>query len=83
MQTFVKFMDPSAAQACKDKIHGRLYGGQIVQVSFLRDFTSAGWAPTILLLLGYNKGRAYGSDWLWLLGSLQVYYINDSAFAGA
>lgn len=31
-QIFVKYMDPAAATVCKDKIHGRLYGGQLVQV---------------------------------------------------
>ena len=31
-QIFVKFTETGGAQVCKDKIHGRLYGGQLVQV---------------------------------------------------
>lgn len=31
-QIFVKYKDAEAAKVCKDKIHGRLYGGQMVQV---------------------------------------------------
>ena len=32
LQMFVKFRDAASAQVCRDKIHGRLYGGQQVQV---------------------------------------------------
>ncbi len=36
-QVFVKVSTPEAAQLCKDKIHGRMYGGQLVQVYFISD----------------------------------------------
>ncbi|KAF5837660.1 hypothetical protein DUNSADRAFT_4093 [Dunaliella salina] len=34
---FVKYRDAAAAQVCKDKIHGRLYGGQQVQVYYISE----------------------------------------------
>ncbi|KAJ9533634.1 hypothetical protein QJQ45_026710 [Haematococcus lacustris] len=42
-RVFVKFVTPEAALVCKDKIHGRLYGGSLVQVYFITDeaFTKA------------------------------------------
>ncbi|KAL6755914.1 hypothetical protein V8C86DRAFT_2665427 [Haematococcus lacustris] len=42
-RVFVKFATPEAALVCKDKIHGRLYGGSLVQVYFITDeaFTKA------------------------------------------
>jgi hypothetical protein len=36
-QVFVKLTTPEAAQLCKDKIHGRLYGGQMVQVYYISE----------------------------------------------
>mmetsp|Transcript_2672 Transcript_2672/g.4565 ORF Transcript_2672/g.4565 Transcript_2672/m.4565 type:complete len:515 (-) Transcript_2672:447-1991(-) len=34
---FAKLTTPEAAQVCKDKIHGRLYGGTLVQVFFISE----------------------------------------------
>ena len=41
-KAFLKFVDSEAAQACKDKTHGRLYGGYVVYVYYISDGAFSG-----------------------------------------
>lgn len=75
----MKFTTSAAAQVVKDKIHGRLYGGQLVQVRAAAQPHSRECMCQARRPLAQGKQQALHAR----ACSLQVYFISEEAFAKA